>query len=69
MTVCMLKNLHIIGNCIGQIGDLHRAVDDYVSGSLNVILDSVFSGGGIDSFLDKTYNAKDRFGKGVYKYS
>lgn len=68
MTACMLKNLHIIGNCIGQTGDLRRAVDDYVSGSLDVILDSVFSGHEIDSFLNKTYNAKDRFGKVVYRY-
>jgi len=32
-------------------------------------VDSVFSDGRIAAFLDRTFNAKDRFGKVVYQYN
>lgn len=64
----MMKNLHIIGNCIGLTSDLQRAVQDFTAGSLDVAVDSVFSGGQVAEFLDRTFNARDRFGKIVYRY-
>jgi hypothetical protein len=33
-----------------------------------VLVDRVFSGGDAAGFLDRTYNAPDRFGKVVYLY-
>src|SRR5438094_2721933 len=64
----MMKNLHIIGNCIGLTSDLRQAVQDFNSGVLDVAVDSVFSGSRVAEFLDRTFNAKDRFGKVVYRY-
>lgn len=68
MSLVMLKNIQIIGNCIGQTEDLKNAVQDYVSGNLNVVIDSVFSSKQVGAFFHRTYNAKERFGKVVYKY-
>jgi NADPH:quinone reductase-like Zn-dependent oxidoreductase len=68
LTTVMLKNLHIIGNCIGLTRDLQRAAQDFAAGSLEVAVDSVFSGGQIAAFLARTFNAKDRLGKVIYHY-
>jgi NADPH:quinone reductase-like Zn-dependent oxidoreductase len=64
----MIKNLHIIGNCIGLTSDLQAALDDYDRGTLKVAVDSVYSGREVGAFLDRTYNARDRFGKVIYQY-
>ena len=64
----MFRNLQIIGNCIGTTMDLQRALDDYDSKSLPVVVDSKFSGKQAGAFLDRTYNSGDRFGKVVYQY-
>ncbi|HEU4510376.1 MAG TPA: zinc-binding alcohol dehydrogenase family protein [Pyrinomonadaceae bacterium] len=64
----MFRNLHIIGNCIGTTADLQRAIDDYSSNSLPVVVDSRYSGKQAGAFLDRTYNSGDRFGKVVYQY-
>lgn len=68
MTMLMMNNLQIIGNCIGQTKDLRRAIEDYAAGDLDVVIDSVFSGQQVTAFLDRTYNDKGRFGKVIYKY-
>jgi NADPH:quinone reductase-like Zn-dependent oxidoreductase len=68
MSSLMSRNLEIIGNCLGLTEDLQNAIQGYVSGDLKVIIDSVFTGNQIGAFFDRTYNAKDRFGKVVYKY-
>ena len=65
----MMRNLHVLGNCIGLCSDLSQAIYDYQSGKLDVVVDSVYSQGQEAAFLDRTYNAKDRFGKVVYRYS
>jgi NADPH:quinone reductase-like Zn-dependent oxidoreductase len=69
MTIAMLNNLQLIGNCIGTTEDLGNAVQDYIKGDLPVVVDSVFTDRQISAFFDRTYNAKDRFGKVVYKYN
>ncbi|MEH1830133.1 MAG: zinc-binding alcohol dehydrogenase family protein [Nostoc sp.] len=68
LTAVMLNNLHIMGNCLGQSDDLKAAIQDYVSGKFKPIIDTVFSGDQIGVFLNRTYNASDRFGKVVYSY-
>lgn len=68
MSLVMINNLQIIGNCLGLEDDLQNAIQDYASGNLNVVIDSVFTGKQIGAFFERTYNAKDRFGKVVYKY-
>ena len=69
MNHAMMKNIQIIGNCIGYTTDLQQAIQEYTDGSLNVMVDSVFKDKQIGAFFDRTYNAKDRFGKVVYQYN
>jgi NADPH:quinone reductase-like Zn-dependent oxidoreductase len=69
MTLVMLKNIQIIGNCVGQTHDLTTAVRDYVDGKFPVAIDSIWSDDRIDDFFTRTYTAKDRFGKVVYRYN
>ena len=64
----LTKNLQVIGNCIGLTEDLNDALRDYASGSFRVPIDSVFRGDDVGHFFDRTYNARDRFGKVVYLY-
>ena len=64
----MVNNLQIIGNCLGLTEDLERALAAHSAGHFPVIVDSVFSDGDAAGFLDRTYNAPDRFGKVVYLY-
>jgi NADPH:quinone reductase-like Zn-dependent oxidoreductase len=69
MANIMLKNLHIIGNCIGVSDDLRQAIADYTAGILPVVLDAVYSDNQVGDFFHRTYNAQERFGKVVYRYS
>ena len=64
----MFRNLTIIGNCIGTTSDLQRALNDYSSKSLPVVVASTFRGKQAGAFLARTYSAGDRFGKVVYQY-
>jgi NADPH:quinone reductase-like Zn-dependent oxidoreductase len=64
----MFNNLQIIGNCLGSTDDLERALAAYSAKRFPVIVDSVFSDGDAAGFLDRTYNAPDRFGKVIYLY-
>jgi len=65
----MIKNIEVIGNCIGLTSDLQLAACDFAKGKLDVAVDSVFSDGEVVAFLDRTYNAPERFGKVVYQYA
>lgn len=68
LLLCCTKNLNIIGSCLGLTEDLYKAIDDYNAGSMDVIINSVHTGNQVGNFIDRTYNAKDRFGKVIYKY-
>lgn len=69
MSFAMLKNIQLIGNCLGYTEDIHQAIQDYASGNLKVIIDSIFTKEQIGAFFERTYNAKDRFGKVIYQYN
>jgi NADPH:quinone reductase-like Zn-dependent oxidoreductase len=64
----IVRNITLIGNCLGRNEDLQHALADWSSGALEVVLDSVHTGVPIGPFLDRTYNAAGRFGKVVYLY-
>jgi NADPH:quinone reductase-like Zn-dependent oxidoreductase len=68
ITKALVKNIHIIGNCLGLTEDLQKAIDDHVAGKFQVLIDAVYSEGEETEFFERTYNAKDRFGKVVYRY-
>ncbi len=46
-----------------------RAADNFEAGALEVVVDFFFSGAQVAEFLDRTYNAKDRFRKVAYEYN
>ncbi len=64
-----MKNISIIGNCLGSSQDLRNAINDYEKGTLKVVLDTVYTGNEIEAFFDRTFNAKERFGKVTYLYT
>ena len=68
LTHCMINNISIIGNCLGIEEDLQNALDDYVEGKYNILIDSTYTGNDIIPFLKKTFHELPRFGKVVYKY-
>ncbi|WPL16506.1 putative alcohol dehydrogenase [Thiorhodovibrio winogradskyi] len=68
MTLTMLKNLSLIGNCIGLTSDLERALADQAAGRLPVLVDRVLRGNDTAAFLERTYLSPDRLGKVVYRY-
>lgn len=69
MTQIMLKNLQILGNCIGTTRDLQAAIDAHAAGTFPVLIDGVYGGDDAAGFLDRSYNAADRFGKVVFRYT
>jgi NADPH:quinone reductase-like Zn-dependent oxidoreductase len=68
LEACMVRNLTIIGNCIGLTEDLDDAARDYAAGAFRPPVDSVFGGERAAAFLDRSFNAADRFGKVVFQY-
>jgi NADPH:quinone reductase-like Zn-dependent oxidoreductase len=72
LTPAMLRvmdnNLSLIGNCLGLHEDLAAALDDFGRGRARPIIDSVFEREQAGPFFDRTYNARGRFGKVVFRY-
>jgi len=64
----IVRNITIIGNCVGLRPDLDRALAVYARGDMRVAVDSVFRGDQAGAFLQRTFDAPDRFGKVVYAY-
>jgi NADPH:quinone reductase-like Zn-dependent oxidoreductase len=63
------RNVSILGNCLGTTEDLARAAADCAEGRLHVTLDSVHHGpAALPAFLQRTFEAPDRFGKVVFVY-
>jgi NADPH:quinone reductase-like Zn-dependent oxidoreductase len=63
------RNVSILGNCLGTTEDLARAAADCAAGLLRVTLDSVHHGrAAVPAFVQRTFEATDRFGKVVYVY-
>jgi len=64
----IMKNLSIVGNCIGLRADLERAVEDYSAGLWAPVLDSTYAGDDVSAFLDRSFNDRTRFGKVIFRY-
>ena len=69
LTRSIMNNLKLLFNCLGSTGDLQAAIQDYSSGDYDVVIDSIHTGDDVGAFLWRTFNAPDRFGKVVYRYS
>lgn len=68
LATMMVNNIYLIGNCVGTTKDLQQAIQDCATGRFPVVVDSVFTGNQIKDFFERTYNAKERFGKVIYRY-
>jgi len=68
LATMMVNNIYLIGNCVGTTKDLQQAIQDCATGRFPVVVDSVFTGNQIKEFFERTYNAKERFGKVIYRY-
>jgi NADPH:quinone reductase-like Zn-dependent oxidoreductase len=68
LTQALTRNISIMGNCIGLKEDGLQSLEDLIQGKFTIEIDSVFSKGEEAMFFDRTYNAKDRLGKVIYKY-
>jgi NADPH:quinone reductase-like Zn-dependent oxidoreductase len=68
LATMMVNNIYLIGNCLGTTKDLQQAIQDCATGRFPVVVDSVFTGNQIKEFFERTYNAKERFGKVIYRY-
>jgi len=64
----IVRNISIIGNCLGTTNDLENALMDFENEKYNIIIDSVYTGNDILPFLQKSFGILPRFGKVVYKY-
>ncbi|HET7463668.1 MAG TPA: zinc-binding alcohol dehydrogenase family protein [Longimicrobium sp.] len=69
LQVALVRNLQLIGSCLGRSDDLHAALADYAREPYPVAVDSVYRGDQVGDFFDRTYNARGRFGKVVYRYA
>jgi NADPH:quinone reductase-like Zn-dependent oxidoreductase len=68
LQLAMMRNITIIGNCLGRREDLSRAIRDVASGEWRVPLDSTLSGEDLHPFVERTFIDPDRFGKVVFAY-
>jgi NADPH:quinone reductase-like Zn-dependent oxidoreductase len=68
LATMMVNNIYLMGNCLGTTKDLQQAIQDCATGRFPVVVDSVFTGNQIKEFFQRTYNAKERFGKVIYRY-
>lgn len=66
----MIKNITLIGNCIGYSEDLESAISIYDSNKVPPIpVDAVFDTSSAEQFIERTYNSRGRLGKAVMVYT
>lgn len=66
--IALLRNLSIVGNCLGIHGDLAEVVRDVESDYNRVVIDSVYGEGQESEFAYRTFFDLARFGKVVYRF-
>ena len=68
MANLLVKNISIIGNCLGQTSDLQAALEDSAAGRLTVPVYSQLRPNQTGDFFADTYLNKERFGKVTLHY-
>lgn len=68
LSTLIIKNISLIGNCLGTTLDIENAIEDYQAGRFQVMLDSVFPETQPGSFVERTFTSSDRLGKVVCLY-
>lgn len=73
MSTAMLRNLNLMGNCLGSTADLQAALDAHQRGGFPVPIDTVITASGSDDgserFVHRTFCDPERFGRVVYRYT
>lgn len=64
----IVNNISVIGTCLGHSADLQAALEDYVVGSFDVLIDSTFSGNEAAGFFRQSFAAANRLGRPVFVY-
>lgn len=68
LSTLIIKNISLIGNCLGTTADIKNAIQDYQAGRFQVMLDSVFPETTPGAFIKRTFASSDRLGKVVCLY-
>ncbi len=68
LTTAIVRNLSIMGNCIGQRGDLQDALALHARGVFDPVLDSTWDLDGGVSFVERSFADRGRLGKVVMTY-
>lgn len=63
-----MKNISLIGNCLGCENDLRDALNNFEKGKYDIVIDSIYTGDEIVPFLQKSFHSIPRFGEIVYIY-
>jgi NADPH:quinone reductase-like Zn-dependent oxidoreductase len=68
IAMLMMRNVTLIGNCLGSTEDLEEGLIQYENHKL--VIDSVFNeNNSLSDFISKSFNLRDnKFGKVVYQY-
>lgn len=69
ITVAIMKNLELIGNCIGTKQDLQQGIRLFDAGKMSPKIDSIFDPAQAVEFFQKSFNGGAREGKVIMTYS
>lgn len=65
---CMIKNISVIGNCLGVTNDLLAALKDFYCNDYSPIIYKKYGKSQLIPFLETSFHKKNRFGKVVFSY-
>lgn len=65
---CIIYNMSLIGNCLGNREDLEKALSDFSEGKFHMNIDSVYTGNQLADFFQKSF-LEEKTGKVVYMYA
>ncbi|WP_025141522.1 zinc-binding alcohol dehydrogenase family protein [Pedobacter jeongneungensis] len=65
----IMKNVQLIGNCLGNTRDLLNGIEDLKSGRIKVNIENIYQLDNLGPFIEMAFNDKNRMGKVVLKYA
>lgn len=69
LSLALVNNVSIIGNCLGSSSDLGHALADYDRGVLKVPVDRVFGRHEMAAFITQSFSSGRGAGKSVFSYN
>ena len=67
LQICIIKNLQIIGNCLGDRDDLRRAVHLFEATRVGPLIDEVYAYNDVVKYLNRSFFDSSRLGKCVVR--